>query len=264
MPANADESEKAAFKKVRDMLGNPEVFVEPRGSDQGFPDFGFGVQIGKKKIDIHIEYKANSKAQMGSMRDWRYKREFYTNDTNNAEKETLLAIMNASKDAKKNADRLLADFKNPKAFGSKLEEISSGMLSIEPNKEKRRAKLLSFIAITDNYQIAKINNTELGKGVIAHYKKKFKKAQRSGVDGSILLMMIDNDIYLIEKNNVTDPEMVKIQKFFKGTIPIMSSLQAALEVRIQPRHVDKTDKQVTIDVMANFRLAGGLAKGLTI
>lgn len=262
--SKANTAEVEAFKKMKKLLGNPEVIAEPMGSASGFPDFGFRLPIDGKKIDIHVEYKLDSKAQMGSMRDWHYtKAGFHTTDTENDEKLALIDIMNSSAEAKKNAGNLLKIFK--KHFYHTVTDIYSGMLTAIPEKKTRRRHLILAIEYMESYQIAKISNTTLGTAIITHYKKKFSKSKKQGADGSILLMMIGNSLYLVDKDPaIRGTTISKLEQVFGGKLPALTGLQAALEIRIQPRGLSSSDKPVSIDVMASFRLSGGLPTGLTI
>lgn len=268
--SKANEAEVAAFKKMKKIFGNPQVIAEPMGSAAGFPDFGFRIPIDGKNIDLHVEYKLDAKAQMGSMRDWHYtKSGFHTTDTTNDEKVSLIDIMNDNADAIKSADKLLGMFK--KHFDTKMTDMYSGMLTSISDKVERRARLLRVItnlnAAGVTYQIAKIDNTTLGSSIIKHYKKKFTKAKKehSGCDGAVLLMMIGNTLYLVDKDSGANATVMSgLQEYLGGKIPPLSGLQAALEVRIQPRGLSSSDKPVSIDVMASFRLSGGLPTGLSI
>jgi hypothetical protein len=126
----AQLAELNAFKKVRAKFGNPIPFAEPAGFETSFPDFGFRFEIENKIIDVHIEYKADSKAQMGSMRDWIFDGTKYsTPDSGNSAKQDLIAIMNSSPEATANGKRLLNDLK--KYFDPKVTKIYSGTLTIE-------------------------------------------------------------------------------------------------------------------------------------
>jgi len=261
----AKQAEIDAFKKLKKLLGDPEVFAEPAGFDTGFPDFGFRFEIDRKKIDLHIEYKADPKAQMGSMRDWIFDgKSFSTNDSVSAEKEGLIAVMNGDATCKKNGIRLLNDAK--KYFDSKVTKIYSGMLTVVSDKKMRRAKLLTFTQNTDNYQLAKIENSSMGQSILNHYHHKFLKSARSDIDLSILMMMIGKEIWFVEElGNIDIGTKTKLaKKFGVSTIAVMNSLKANLEVRIQPRGLSAPDKPVSIDVMASFRLAGRPSAGTTI
>ena len=94
----AQQAEIKAFNNIRAKLGNPEAFAEPAGFETSFPDFGFRMIIAGKKIDLHIEYKADAKAQMGSMRDWIYdgSTNAFSTPSDSDEKEALIDIMNQS------------------------------------------------------------------------------------------------------------------------------------------------------------------------
>ena len=172
-------------------------------------------------------------------------------------KDILIDIMNNSAECKRNGDRLLDDFK--KYFDPSITEISSGMLSIEKDKKARKAKLQKFIKGTKNYQLANIDNSVLGGQIIKHYIAKFNHEVKKDADYSILLMMIDNSVTLVStKGRPTAAVLKSVYQLLGLTVavPKLSGLTAKLEVRIQPRHLDKVDKPVSIDVMANFRLSG--------
>ena len=261
----AQQAEINAYNKLKKLLGNPEAFAEPAGFATGFPDFGFRLNVDKKNIDIHIEYKADPKAQMGSMRDWIYDgKKFTTNDTNSADKETLIAVMNADAECIKNGKRLLADAK--KFFDPKVTKIYSGMLTVESNKDLRRSKLVNFTHNTANYQLAKIENATLGQKILDHYHHKFMKSIRGDADYSILMMMIGNEVWFVEDKGSLNAESKKkiAEKFGVTNFAIMNQLKANLEVRIQPRGLSAPGKPVSIDVMASFRLAGKPAAGTTV
>ena len=261
----AMQAEIDAFRKIKKQLGNPEAFAEPAGFATGFPDFGFRLMVNKKNIDVHIEYKADPKAQMGSMRDWMFDgRVFSTNDKESSDKETLISVMNASPECKKNGVRLLTDMKT--YFDKRVSKIYSGMLTVENDKKLRRAKLLTFTQNTANYQLAKIENATLGQKILDHYSAKFKKVQRNDADHSILIMMIGKEIWFLEESGNASAEEKKMvsEKFGVQTIAVMNALKANLEVRIQPRGLSAPDKPVSIDVMASFRLAGKPSSGTVV
>lgn len=259
--SQADAKERQAFTEFLAKLEplNAEAFVRPMGSDAGFPDFGFTYQLDGKQYDIHIEYKMNDKAQMGSMRDWRFDgAKFYTPAKGNTAKEELIAVMNGSRDALGNAKRLLGDFK--KVFGSRIKEISSAMLTPFKDKEDRKARLIEFTKLTDKYSIANIDDTKMGDNIIRHYKTKFTKVKRASADQSSLYFMIGNKLYLLDG---VPPPM--LEETLGGQIPRVGSLKAKLEVRLQPRGLNSSkSKPVSIDVMASFRLSGGFGKGLQV
>jgi hypothetical protein len=262
----AHQAEINAYKKLSKILGNPKAFAEPEGFSTGFPDFGFELYIDKKQVDIHIEYKADHKAQMGSMRDWIFDgKKFATSDQySNADKETLIAIMNADSECKKNGIRLLKDFKQ--YFDKRVLKIYSGMLTVVSDKKERRAKLIAFKQNTANYQLAKIENAVLGQKILDHYHHKFQKSIRGSADHSILMMMIGNEMWFIEEKGSlsSDAKQKVAERFGVKNFAVMNQLKANLEVRIQPRGLSAPDKPVSIDVMASFRLAGKPSAGTTV
>lgn len=263
--AAAELAEKNAFKKIRKLLGNPGVFAEPAGSEAGFPDFGFSVMINKRRIDLFFEYKADHKAQMGSMRNWIFSSgKFTVPDADDENKKLLLEIMNGTPSAIREAKRLLKDFKT--YFDKGVTEISSGMLSIISDKKMRKKKAALFASNTDNYQIANIEDARLGKKIMDHYYKKFHKNQQAGSDGSILYMMMGDAIWHMESNGVTNAEEKFIAKLLgAGDIPALPDLVAKLECRIQPRHTELNKPAAArIDVLAVFRLARRPSGGHTV
>ena len=258
----AQAAEKQAFEKLAKRLGDAKAFAKPAGFDVGFPDFGFRVIIDGKKIDFLIEYKADAKAQMGSMRDWVFDGTRFTSpDTQSEEKRDLIDIMNSSTECKKNGKRLLADFK--KFSDPKIKKIYSGMMTVEKDQKERRRKLESFVSNTDNYQLAKIQDNKLGNKIIEHYRVKFKKNARSEADYSILLMMIGSEIWFVDDLGSVSRDIKKkiAERFGASSLPVLNNLVAALEVRIQPRGLSQPGKPVSVDVMASFRLSGKPSNG---
>jgi len=263
--SNAQLAEKLAFEKLSKKLGDTTAFAKPAGFDTGFPDFGIRMIVDGKKVDLHIEYKADAKAQMGSMRDWVFDgTRFTTPDTKSDEKNDLIDIMNSSPECVKNGKRLLSDFK--KYSDPKITRIYSGMMTVERDQKERRKKLENFAANTNNYQLAKIQDASLGKKIIEHYETKFKKSKKPDADYSMLMMMIDNEIWYIDDAGTASKELkLKIlERLGARSIPVLSNLGAALEVRIQPRGLSAHGNPVSIDVIASFRLSGKPNSGLRI
>ena len=258
----ADAKERSAFVSVGRALKplNARAFVKPMGSDAGFPDFGFSwTDDDGAPYDMHIEYKMNSRAQMGSMRDWRFNgSHFYTPDTKNESKQELIYMMNGDRTAISNGKRLLKDFRT--VFCNGIHEISSGMLSGIKDKALRRELLEQFVELTNNYVVAKVENDVLGKKILDHYTAKFAKVRR-GRNSSGLFFMVDNQLY-----HIAGDAPNQLMSTLGGGIPHIGKLAAKLEVRIQPRGLTTPNKSkpVSIDVMASFRLSGKLQKGLTI
>jgi hypothetical protein len=264
--ANAEIAEKNAFAKLLNklQLTSKDAWAAPAGFSTDFPDFGFRFMVGTKKVDLWLEYKADAKAQMGSMRDWIFDGNKFSTPALNPEKEELIDIMNGTPEAIKNGKRLLTDLK--KFADNRINKIYSGTMTIESDKDKRRQKLINFAENTANYQIAKIESTVLGDGIIKHYKKKFNKGLRSDADYSMLLMMIGDEIWYVEEKGrlSTSEEKQLLNKFGAGSLPVLRNLKAQLEVRIQPRGLSQPGKPVSIDVMASFRLSGKPASGYKV
>lgn len=262
----AEEAEKAAYKKIKAKFGDAETFAAPAGSATSFPDFGFRLTLHKKTVDVHIEYKADDKAQMGSMRDWIYdgsSNKFKT-PSSDPGKQDLIEIMNNSQDCIKNAKRLLKDFKT--YFDKKISKIYSGMLTIESDTKVRKAKLKIFATNTENYQLANIANEKNGDLIIEHYKKKFKKEIRSGANYSVLYMMIGDELFFVADYGSGDAKIDKTlnELLLVNDIPKLDGLKAKLEVRIQPRGLSSPNKPGSIDPMASFRLSGKTKTGAKI
>lgn len=264
--ANAEQAEKNAYNNLLKKIGltSKDAWAAPAGFSTDFPDFGFRIQIGSKQVDLWIEYKADSKAQMGSMRDWVFNGSKFTTPNPTPEKEELIDIMNNTPEAIRNGKRLLNDLK--KFADPRIKSIYSGTMTIESDKDKRRQKLINFAESTNNYQIAKIDNTLLGQGIIKHYKKKFKSGLRRDSNYSMLLMMIDNEIWFVDEAGQLSPKEQQqlLDKFGTNNLPTLSNLKAQLEVRIQPRGLSAPGKPVSIDVMASFRLSGKPSAGYKV
>ncbi len=264
--------EEAAFKKVQKLLGNPEAFAVPAGFGTGFPDFGFTVYVNKKRVDLFFEYKSDYTAQMGSMRNWTFDgSQFDAPDADSdADKQQLLEVMNATPAAIANGKRLLKDFNSyfdtPKKPMYKFKKISSGMLSVEKNLPQRRLRLEHFANNTENYSIANISDSSLGKKVLDHYHSKFHDNLNPAADHSIMFMMLDDTIWFLEETgNLSFQEKKKVVELFGRTeITTLRELTAKLEVRIQPRGLKDKTKPTSIDVMANFRLSRKPAGGLKV
>lgn len=261
--SQANLAEQRSFAKMGAILGNPTAIATPMGSSAGFPDYGFRLKSGDKIIDLHVEYKLNAKAQMGSMRDWIFDGNKFTTANPDSDKETILAIMNNTPSCVTRAKELLADFK--KYFDPDVKQISSGMLTMIKDQNLRRAKLINFKNSVDNYQIAKINDATLGSKIIDHYKKKFKANIKPNSNANLLLMVIADQMYLVDTLGVlTSADNEYLKAFFGGKDFVeLKGLNAALEVRIQPRGLN-SNKPVSIDVMASFRLNGLPLRGITL
>lgn len=261
--SQANIAEQKSFSKMGQILGNPKVIASPMGSSAGFPDYGFRLKSGDKIIDLHVEYKMSAKDQMGSMRDWVFDGNKFTSSNLDVNKEQLLEIMNKTPSCVSRAKKLLEDFQ--KYFDPSVKQISSGMLTIIKDQNVRRANLINFKNKVDNYQIAKINDAILGNKILDHYKKKFRANLKPGANVNMLFMVIGEQMYLVDTiGNLSRQDNEYLRAFFGGKDFVeLTGLNAALEVRIQPRGLN-SNKPVSIDVMASFRLNGLPLKGITL
>jgi hypothetical protein len=255
--SDADAAESATFHRLVSKGFTP--FASPSGSDTAFPDFGLSIEIDGKIVDLHIEYKMNKKAQMGSVRDWVFDGSVFTSpDKNSEDKAQLLELMNGSDVCVRNGKRLLADLKT--YVGSGVGKISSGSLNFISDMTERKDKLRAFAAGTDNFQLANIESPVLGDKILDHYRKKFKP--RGSADYSILIMMMGTEMWVVQadKKIPSDLQRKISQSLGVDDIPVLHSIEAKLEVRIQPRGLNSGGRG-SIDVMANFRLNAKSATG---
>jgi len=265
--SRAFQDEIDAYNKLSKILGDSsKPFQEPAGADAGFPDFGFTATIANKKIDLHIEYKNSHTAQMGSMRDWRFDgNTFSTPDKTSEQKQELISLMNGTSTAITNAKRLLNDLK--KYFHPDVKEIYSGSLTIVKDKSQRWALTKNFADNTRDYQIANIADTSLGNKILQHYKSKFAKSKNSSrARGHILMMMIKDEIWTVDKTGDVSPSDLQTIAGLLGVAKInpLAGLTAQLEVRIQPRGLSSPGKPTSIDVMASYRLKGKPVNGTKV
>ena len=274
--ANAFAKENSAFLKWKNIIGKRgKVFQAPMGADAGFPDFGFRIVVDgygadthantKRNIDVHVEYKANHTAQMGSMRDWIWDgRKFKSPPGKQSEqKEELLSLMNGIPEAKRNAKRMLTGLKR---LDKQIVALASSSLTPIKDQAARRELLVNWSNDQPNYTIAKIESEVLGNAIMKHYSKKFKLARQNGADISVMLMMIGDKVWEVETHGrLTSADREELlAKIGLPKFDRMRGLTAALECRIQPRGLNSPNKPVSIDVMANFRLKSAPTGGQTI
>lgn len=255
--AKAQAAEDNAFKKLGKQLGaGSKAIVSPAGFDAGFPDFAYRVTTKDGTvIDLHYEYKADYKAQMGSMRDWHFDgRKFSTPDTKSESKAELIQIMNDTPEAVKNGKRLLSDLKK---YFKGVTKLYSGSMTVERDKDTRKAMAKEFAGYTDNYQIAQISSSVMGKKIVDHYKSKFKKNLKRGSKASMLFMFLKDKVWLVDTTGTLSPAHKAEVAEMMGLSGLddLKALEAKLEVRIQPRGLNSPSKPASIDAMASYRLA---------
>lgn len=261
--AKAQAAENNAFAALGKKLNGSKAIVSPAGFDAGFPDFAYRVKMKDgSSIDLHYEYKADYKAQMGSMRDWHFDgRKFSTPDTGSESKQELIQVMNNTKVAVQNGKRLLSDLK--KYFSKDVTKLYSGSMTVIKDKDTRKAMAMEFAKGTDNYQIAQIQNSSMGQKIIDHYKTKFKKNLKRGSKGSLLFMFLKDKVWLVDTSgSVSAAHKAEVAtKMGLAKLDDLRNLEAKLEVRIQPRGLNSPSKPASIDAMASYRLAKAPAGG---
>lgn len=261
--AKAQAAENNAFEALGKKLGpDSKAIVSPAGFDAGFPDFAYRVKTKDGTvIDLHYEYKADYKAQMGSMRDWHFDgSEFSTPDTKSESKAELIQIMNDTPDAVKNGKRLLNDLKK---YFQGVTKLYSGSMTVIKDKDTRKAMAKEFANYTDNYQIAQISSGVMGQKIIDHYKTKFKKNLKRGSKASLLFMFLKDKVWLVDTSGrLTAAHKAEVAEMMGlSRIDDLRGLEAKLEVRIQPRGLNSPSKPASIDAMASYRLAKAPAGG---
>lgn len=253
--SNALAAEKAAFKKIGELTGGV-VFQKPAGFDGGFPDFGYTVTIDGKDIDLYFEYKMDDNAQMSGISTWSYKNNtFYTNRTDD-EAQTIINLMRRDQGVKKNAQSILDIVKG--LLGRKIGvTFDSGCLGA--NKRKLIKQFDELVA--GNKVLGTIKSSMLGNTFKNIYINKYKKAKSTRSNDSVLLMMIDNKIWMLDKDGVTIDELKKIRKMLDNksqTIPAMRSVTCTLGVRIITR------SNGSIETKALLKLANKVSSNLTV
>ena len=255
--AKAQAAENNAFASLGNKLKDATAIVSPAGFDAGFPDFAYRVKTQDgSTIDLHFEYKADYKAQMGSMRDWHFDgRKFSTPDTGSESKQELIQVMNDTQVAIQNGQRLLNDLK--KYFSKDVQKLYSGSMTVIKDKDTRKAMAKEFATNTDNYQIAQIQSSSMGQKIIDHYKTKFKKNLKPGAKGSILFMFLKDKVWMVSTAGSVSANHKKEVAGMMGLTKLdnLRNLEAKLEVRIQPRGLNSPSKPASIDAMASYRLA---------
>lgn len=262
--AKAQAAENNAFKALGKKLGSKsKAIVSPAGFDAGFPDFAYRVTLKDGSIvDLHYEYKADYKAQMGSMRDWHFDgRRFSTPDSKSESKQELIDVMNGTKIAVENGKRLLSDLK--KYFHKDVTKLYSGSMTVIKDKDTRKALAQEFANNTRDYQIAQISSAVMGQKIIDHYKTKFKKNLKRGSKASLLFMFLKDKIWLVDTTGTLSPAHKAEVATMMGLSKLddLKNLEAKLEVRIQPRGLNSPSKPASIDAMASYRLAKAPAAG---
>jgi len=197
------------------------------------------------------------------MRDWIFDGQKFTSpDMSNESKQELIYMMNNTPTAIANGKRLLKGLQTH--VSKDIKRLYSGSLGIIKDKMTRKFLIRQFMDNMENYTIATVKGDALGNKIVEHYKKKFVANLERGSDASILLMMLDDTVWIVDTNkSITSAEQNEVAAQMGLTsFTQLKGLSANLECRIQPRSTeDSKPKPASIDVMANFRLSGRPAGG---
>jgi hypothetical protein len=253
MESAAITAERTAYRKIKQLLGNPRAIAEPRGNDMGFPDFGFTFKVEGKVVDLHFEFKMNRNAPMGSSRRWRFDGEKFTVPDAEREEEILLMLaMNSSPECINNGRRLLGELR--KHFDERVKDISTSTFGVERDTKARRQKMEEFKKKAGILTIAKgIENSAFGAGIIQRYRRKWREVLRPSAAYSMLFFVIGDSIWFVDELGSLD----YIQKqgiarlFGAEQIPELKGLRARVEARISPKITEGK-----MDVIAITRLTG--------
>lgn len=247
--------EKSAFEKIGKLTGGTS-FQDPAGFDGGFPDFGYTVTIDGQDIDLYFEYKMDDNAQMSGISTWSYKNNTFYTTRKDDEAQTIINLMRRDQGLKKNAQYMVDIVKG--LLGRKIGvEFNSGCLGT--NKIRL---IKDFDKLVEGRKVlGTIKSTMLGKVFKNIYINKYKKAKIGRPNPSILLMMIDNKIWMLDKDGVTTNQIKMVRKMLDNksqSIPAMRSVTCTLGVRIIPR------SNGSIETKALLKLTNKVSSNLTV
>lgn len=244
-------AEKTAYMHVKKLISNSTTFALPKGSDQGFPDFGISFKDGKEIVDLHFEYKMNSRSIMGSSRRWRFDgREFSVPDNTREEESVLIDVMNNNPTTVVNAHNMID--KLQEYFDPGVDSISTSTFGIIKDKKERAEKITAFKNKAGVLTLQKGGfDPSIGPSIIQRYKRKFKEVIRPRASYSVLFFIIGNHMWFVAEHGSLDYDKKKMiaRLFGAEEIPVLDDLRAQLEVRISPRPIDGK-----LDVNASSRL----------
>lgn len=256
MTSLADQEERAAFLKIKKILGNPRSFAAPAGSSPRFPDFGFTMKIEGEVVDLHFEFKGKS-ARMGSCRRWRFDGDrFYTKEDPTPDEEITIAALNTSEKTVDNAKKLLVDMQS---IEPDVQEIHNGSFTIVKDMKVRKTKLDAFQKLKNRQLATKIVDPSIGESIVERYKRKFRSVKRAKAKYSVLLMVVHNKMWFIDESGTLDEEQKRMlaRLFGAESLPLLPSLEAQIECRV-------STSGPKIDTIAEARLTKIPSGGLEI
>lgn len=249
----ANQSEREAFRKIKQLLGDATVLVRPAGSSQAFPDFAFTKKIDGNIVDIYFEYKMNSRAPMGSSRRWRFDGEqFSVPDDTRIDEMILIDVLNQSSEARQKATALLT--KLQQLFDPRVQNISTSTFGVEPDTYLRQIKMIEFKAKAGNLTISSgVKDQRIGSTILERYKRKFADTRRAKATYSVCFFVIGNEMWFLDEYGRLGTEQQRsiAEMFGAKEIPVLRDLSARVEARISPKIPDKK-----MDVNASTRLNG--------
>lgn len=275
----ADRAEMNAFLRFGDVLDelNPDqvqVIERPKGRDSGFPDFAYRVKSPSGKvIDIHVEYKLNKSAQMGSLRTWKFDGTKYSSPRTDEESQFIIDAMNSSASIVQGGVRMLSSFRQaadelgvgPVRFVG----VGAANALIPSNQTKLRRELISRVLDINGDQVIGYIKGGFGPMIMRHYEKKFKENLKSGSNASVCLLMIGDRVWYLDGHRAGSDDIQEVANMLGvrsiDTSSLSSStIDANLEVRLQMSN-SLTDlfKSPRVDSFAAFRLLARTLRGGT-
>jgi len=241
-------------KKGKETGHDIKLWQPPAGSDAGWPDIGFAIELDGQLINLHIEAKKNVTDDMGSLRSWLFDGNQFTVDQakEGDDVRVILSVMNNNKETMKNAKTAFKILK--KILKSKIMRNGVTPFAAFADKEMRLDKAVEFIravkkvikkgkAESAGFQIARVKSGEIGSLVVDHYNNKFRA--RKGEN--LLMFTAQNQLWMIPGKKA-DPKAKKAIEDWLGidSIPTLpKNGQGILEVRVGARGVlisDGADK----------------------
>ena len=244
-PLDAFTKEIQAFNLFRDRL-NGEVFVSPRGSDAGFPDFGITVN----GVHVYVEYKADWNAQMSGLSSWYYKsRTFYSNVATD-EAVRIINLMRRSGELKASAQNMVETVKNVRGV-SRGAIVGSMALG-----ENKRALVEKFDeAIAGNKVLGRVISPLVARTILDVYKAKYQKNKQPG-SKHLFLMMIDDKIWVMAEEGLVGNDKIGILQLltdgkvapYKLRLNRFALRDCYLEVRVSPRNTGRLDTRALMNL----------------
>ena len=243
-------------KTVRKLLARRgfDIWKEPSGNANDFPDVGASIDIDGTPLNLHIEVKGSKDTTMGQIRNWVYKDGMFSATKITSPNTALMIdILNSIPEAGKKADYILKQLR--KYFSRKVDELSQSSLLVIKDVEKRNEKLHDFM---DNYEgsyhIISQASSEYGQLILEHYRSKF--VPRPGMN--VLMFAIDRQLFLVDMPSMPGKRKIRTlcQHLGVDNLPLFpENFTAAIECRISPSTLEGRG-QVRLDTVLRLRATG--------